>query len=163
MWAWAEGGDVKEERESETTRKQGISNFFFTFCTHMKPHHFQDNLCLSIMFNFSCYEALLLRTMLCADIFLLSLREWPKTTRTSELKGNNLSFPKTQNTCGSKLHSEKKNVLSPLFTFASFLCCWKIGDNRRNTHKTIGYPFVRVYLLCSHHKSSEPWKFQICD
>jgi hypothetical protein len=139
MWAKEGGREAKEEHEAETTttRKLSISNFFFTFCTHMKPHHFQDNLCLSIAFIFHALGFLCV--MFCACFFAF-VNDRKKHTRTSELKGNNLSFSK------SKKHLWLlPNFLSPVLSV--MFCFLVLKDNQRNTQKTIGYPCEFIYCI----------------
>lgn len=132
------GGEAKEEHESETTRKHGISNFFFTFCTHMKPHHFQDNLCLSIMFNFSCHGALFCVQPRLVRFFL---RERPNNKWFYRQQFVS-AWEKTRNTCGSVapniFHSRRSSILSLLsFSLLLFLhkCFGSRGKIIEETHR----------------------------
>lgn len=146
----ARGGKwKKKERESETTRKHGVSNFFFTFCAHMKPHHFQDNLCLSIMFNFSCYEALFCWDW-CFVLFLFPRRKWKTENKNTDkwIKRQQFVFPRRRETLVAlSWLIQKSALLLLLFLFEMK----KIIKETHKNHRIL----ICAYLLCSHQITSE--------
>lgn len=91
-------------------------------------------------------------------MLVFCLRKRPKIhTRTSEFKGNNLSFLEVTETLVALTDFHSSHAFLGLASSAVF-CFLVLKDNQRNTQKTIGYPFEFIY--CIHIKYQVNGDFQ---
>lgn len=152
----------------------------------VKPHHFQDNLCLSITFNFSCCLSLDLARLALDGLWMFSScfslplnvntekKETPKNHGQvkwrGRRKGNNLSSGRKQKKQEldkhlwllSRFHSKSRKHLHfvLLLTVVFFVWLWcaafQIIEDKRPQKKLNHRIPIWVYLLCAHQISSEP-------
>jgi hypothetical protein len=143
---------VMEVNESDgRTRKPRVSNFVFaSSCCGVKPHHMQDNLCLSITFNFSWGSltrsaGLLLRPMV-YGVFLVSHSLSVGSIRAQTIC---LREAKTKKNLEKKLDKhlwlafQISFKIEKTFTLLPLVVCPQIIEE--NGRATIGYPFGFIY------------------